>query len=338
MLPDNIEREIKKLAKVELHCHLDGSLSAKTLYSFFNEEQKARIDFQNFCHQVMVSKDCHKLADYLACFKLPLELLSTKKRLELAVLDLANEMAGENVVYAELRYAPQMLKSKELQTSHEIVETVCKAGKRAEQLFGVKLRFILCLMRGHSNLKDEDELISLAEEFRNEGVVALDLVGDEAAHPLKNYIAFFEKVKNKDLAFTIHAGETGSHEEVWLACELGAKRIGHGIASVKDKKLMAYLQEHNIHLEICPTSNIQTGACENYAAHPLHIFYQKGLSFSVNTDNRLVSNTSLSAEWQAIKNSNPSLSMQDILQINRDSFKHIFLNDEERRDLAFLVD
>ena len=226
-----------------------------------------------------------------------------------------------------------MFHTKKGLTYEEIVESVLKGLKSKPK---IKTNLILCMMRGfpkENNLKT----IEVAEKYLNKGVCAIDLAGAEDKYPLKDYVELFEIVKEKQIPYIIHAGENGDAKEVELAINLGAKRIGHGIHSIEDEKVLNLIKEKNILLEICPTSNVQTNSVDTYQNHPIKKLYDLNIPISINTDNSTVSNITLTEEY--IKLSNYfNFTLSDYKEMNKNAIKHSFLTKEEQDELLKLYD
>ncbi|MDL2293154.1 adenosine deaminase [Ruminococcaceae bacterium OttesenSCG-928-D13] len=287
---------IKMLPKVELHCHLDGSVPLAALGQMGAKNPGSLPTGETALRDlVQAPEGCRNLAEYLARFGPVLALLQDMDNLALAAKALVAELAAENVVYAELRFSPVLL-TEGGASAETVVRTVLEALAVASAEHGVETRALLCMMRHHSEAENL-AVLALAETFFGEGVAGVDLAGDEAAFPGQLYTGLFERVKAMGLPFTIHAGETGSTENVRHALKLGAARIGHGIAAAKDPALVRQLAERGTVLEVCPVSNLQTRAVADWADYPYPAFLEAGVNLAVNTDNRTVSNTSLTREF-----------------------------------------
>ena len=225
--------------------------------------------------------------------------LASEKSFTEAVKDVMKTAAQEHVVYLEIRFAP-MLSVTENLTANKIIEASIKGLKEGENLYGVKGNLILCGMR-HQPVESNTKLAEIAADYHGYGVCALDLAGDEAAFPVKQQAEMFRKAKELGIPFTIHAGECGSTQSIWDAIELGASRIGHGIAAAKDETLMRYCADHKIPFEMCPVSNLQTKAVRTMEEYPFLRFLEAGIPVTINTDNRTVSNTSMTKELELLQ-------------------------------------
>ena len=316
-----MDNDLKKMPKVELHLHLDGSLSldlASELSGLSKEELVEK----------MVAPDkCQNLSDYLTKFDFPISLMQTKKNLSMIAYDLVNRLEEDEVIYAEIRFAP-MFHTKKGLTMEEVVEAVLNGLRQNKR---VQSNLILCMMRGAS-LEDNQKTLLLAEEYLNRGVCAVDLAGAEDKYPIDDYLPLFDEARKKGIPFTIHAGENGGADEVRRAILAGASRIGHGIHALDDEKVLSLIKEKNILLEICPTSNVQTNAIDVYPNHPIKKLYQQGVSLNINTDNRTVSHISLTNEYTKLYETF-SFSLLDFQKMNENAILHSFLSNEEKKEL-----
>ena len=219
---------------------------------------------------------------------------------------------AENTVYMEIRFAP-LLSVSETLSVRDIIEGALEGIKEGCQSSPGKAELILCGMR-HMPVEENIRLAKIAADYYGHGVCALDLAGDEAAYPVRQQAEFFRTARELGIPFTIHAGECGSAGSIWDALELGASRIGHGIAAAKDERLMKYCAERGIPFEMCPTSNLQTKAVKSMKEYPLRRFLEAGIPVTINTDNRTVSNTSLTEEF-ALAAAALDLSKEELEQI-----------------------
>lgn len=290
--------DIKSMEKYDLHCHLDGSLSESCIRRLA-EEAGISLDGCQLEKELRAEEDCKSLSEYLTKFDLPLRCLASEKSFTEAVKDVMKTAAQEHVVYLEIRFAP-MLSVTENLTANKIIEASIKGLKEGESLYGIRGNLILCGMR-HQPVESNTKLAEIAADYHGYGVCALDLAGDEAAFPVKQQAEMFRKAKELGIPFTIHAGECGSTQSVWDAIELGASRIGHGIAAAKDETLMRYCADHKIPFEMCPVSNLQTKAVRTMEEYPFLRFLEAGIPVTINTDNRTVSNTSMTKELELLQ-------------------------------------
>lgn len=285
------QEELKTLPKIELHCHLDGSLSQG-----FIQERIGRPVTQE---ELSVSDDCMSLAEYLEKFSLPGQCLMDEKGLESAGYDVLKSMSHENVCYAEIRFAPLLSETAEMSCA-KVIEALLRGLERGRADFGTEFGVITCAMRHHSE-EENYRMIKTARSYLGQGVCAADLAGAEAAYPMTEFMELFEKTKKLEMPFTIHAGECGSVENILDSVKAGAKRIGHGIAMRGHKEVQRQLAHDRIGIELCPISNLQTKAVQNTSEYPIREFLDAGLPVTINTDNRTVSNTTLTKELEFIQ-------------------------------------
>ena len=281
---------------VDLHLHLDGAVTvpiAKELAKLQGIELPAKDD-QELERLLSVPEDCESLNDFLECFDLPLSLMQTPEGLREAVHLIADNIQSQGVIYAEIRFAPQLHTDQGMTQE----DAICAALEGLKETM-LKANLILCCMRGEGNEAQNDETLELAKKYLVEdgGVVAIDLAGAEALFPTKNYRELFARAAEYGVPFTIHAGEADGAESVRLAIEYGAKRIGHGVRIMEDPEVMRLVKEKGVTLEMCPTSNRQTKAVENMDEYPLLSFLEDGIKVTLNTDDMGIEGTTLAKEY-----------------------------------------
>ena len=281
------------MIKVELHCHLDGSLNIDFVDEMLRK-QGIVYEREELRRKLEVSPKCTSLTEYLEKFDLPLLCLQTKEGLTRAAYELVRDVAKEYVKYLEVRFAP-MLSTNGGLSCKEVIASVVDGLKKGEKEYGVYASAIVCAMRHHS-LERNLEMLKAARPFVGKGVCALDLAGDESAFPTEQFRQLFAQATAWEIPFTIHSGETGNVDNVREAIALGAKRLGHGIALYKSPELRKLCKEKRIGIEMCPTSNLQTKAVDGMENYPLEMFLNEGLLVSLHTDNRTVSGTTLQRE------------------------------------------
>ncbi|MDD3341638.1 MAG: adenosine deaminase [Bacilli bacterium] len=308
---------LEDLPKIELHVHLDGSVRVSTLKEFIK-------DHDNIEDAVMVAEDCHSLNEYLEKFELPLKVMQKDFILQRIGKELAEDLKKDKVLYAEVRFAPSF-HTKEGLSMEPAVKSVLKGFAEVD---GIQIRLLLCMMRGAST-EENDAVIDLAYSYLGKGVVGIDLAGAEALYPTSLYKDLFIKAKKLGIPFTIHAGEADGSKSVEDAVSFGATRIGHGIRSRESNKTMQLLLDKSIHLEVCPTSNVQTKAVISYKSHPIKFFYDTGIKVSIHTDNRTVSNITLTREYIKLQK-HFDFQRKDFIKMNIDAIKACFLNKEEK--------
>lgn len=317
------------MMKVELHCHLDGSLNIDFVDEMLRE-QGIIYDREELKTKLEVQLDCNSLTEYLEKFELPLLCLQTKEGLRRAAYELVRDVSKEGVRYIEVRFAP-MLSTQRGLSCMEVIESVVAGLHDAGNKYGGYASAIVCAMRHHS-MEQNMEMLRAAKQFVGHGVCALDLAGDESAFPTHLFRELFIQAKEWGIPFTIHSGECGSVDNVREAIELGAKRLGHGIALQKSPELRRLCKEKGIGIEMCPTSNLQTKAVDNLEIYPLKQFLDEGLLVSIHTDNRTVSGTTMTKEEELIRD-RLQLSEAEILQCTKNAIETAFTSDEIKREL-----
>ena len=314
------EEEIRKLPKVELHCHLDGSLSRA-----FIQERLGRPVTDK---ELQVSQNCRSLSEYLEKFDLPVKCLQDPEGLRGAGYDFLITVSRENVVYAEVRFAPLLSVNEKMDTK-TVIASLLEGLEEGRRVFGVEYHVITCAMRHHSQ-QENLEMLKTAEKFLGKGVCAADLAGSEADYPMTQFMDLFAKVKEMGIPFTIHAGECGSVQNISDAVQAGAARIGHGIAMRGFRQVQELCREKRIGIEMCPLSNLQTKAVRHSREYPLREFLDAGLSVTINTDNRTVSGTSLTRELMFIQDT-WGITDDEILQIIRNAAEASFADPSVKR-------
>ncbi len=309
----------KKMKKVELHVHLDGSVRVPTL------AELAGITIEEANAKAVAPLKCHNLADYLTRFELPISVMQTKENLIRIASELAMDLKDENVIYAEIRFAPYQ--HTRILTLKEVVDAVLEGLSKVD----LKTNLILSMMR-NDPLEKNKQIIDLAKEYEDNGVVGVDLAGDEATYKTSFFEDLFAYAKEKGVKYTIHAGEADGEVSVADALRFGTKRIGHGIRIISSPQLMEYAKENDILLEICPTSNVQTNVVSEIKEHPINRLVHSGIKVCINTDNRTVSNTTLSDEYARL-NRAFDYTEKDFMTFNINAINATSLTDEEKTSL-----
>lgn len=301
---------LKEIPKVELHVHLDGSVRYETLK-----------EFKNITKEDVMCNNCKNLEEYLTKFNLPIEIMQTKEVLTRVAKELVEDLKKDNVIYAEVRFAP-ILHTKYL-SLEEVVEAVLLGLKDKD----LKVNLILCMMR-NSNFIENKKIIDLTYKYLNKGVVGIDLAGDEKNYKTHNFKDLFKIINDLKIPFTIHAGEADGIDSILSAINFNAKRIGHGVRCIEDEKVINLIKEKNITLEVCPTSNVDTNICE-YIDHPIKQLYDQDVLVTINTDNRTVSNITLTEEYEKL-NKYFNFGIEDFKKLNINAINASFLSEEEK--------
>ncbi len=340
------EKELlRSLPKVLLHEHLDGVLRPQTVIELAKEAEYAELpttDAQALAQWFHQGANKGSLAKYLEGFAHTIAVMQTEEALERVAHEQAEDVAADGVVYFETRFAPIFHTKKGL-THQQVVSAVLRGLERGRKDFGVNSGLIICAMR---NMNVSLEMAELAVDFRERGVVGFDLAGEEGGYPPKKHVDAFHYIQRENFNITIHAGEGYGKESIWQAIQYcGAHRIGHGTRLIDDiaiadgkavklGDLAQYVLDKRIPLEICLLSNVHTGATPSLAEHPFRIFYQEKFRVTLNTDNRLMSNTTMTREFEAAAETF-GLSLDDFEKITINSMKSAFLPYKERCEVIY---
>ena len=314
----------KALPKTDLHVHLDGSLRLETILDLA-QQQRIELPASNvegLRQAIGCGSNFGSLVEYLRGFSITLLVMQTEEALERIAFELAEDAHRENVRYMEVRYAPMLHTQRGLKLT-KVVEAVLNGLRRARETYGIKATVIICGIRNIS-AESSYQMAELAVAYKGRGVVGFDLAGAEADFPAKHHRAAFQLVRDNNINCTIHAGEAYGPESIAQAIHVcGAHRIGHGCRLREDGDLMQYLNDHRVPLECCPSSNVQTGAVKDLASHPLKLYFDLGLRVTVNTDNRLITDTSVSKELYLV-HTQMGVPFTDIKSIILSGFKSSF--------------
>lgn len=328
----NIEL-LNRLPKVELHCHLDGSLRVDTILDLAQKD-KVKLptnDKDKLTKTLIFGNNRATLVEYLERFDITLSVMQTPESLERIAYELIEDVSKENVRYIEIRYSP-ILHTKKGMTPAESIDAVKRGMRQGEKDFGVKSGIIICGIRNISpdvSLK----LADLTVEFKNKGVVGFDLAGAEENFPAKDHREAFYLIQNNNINATIHAGEAFGPSSIHQAIHYcSAHRIGHGTRLKEDKGLMNYVNDHRIPLEVCLTSNWQTRSVRSLKYHPAKLYYNLGIRITLNTDNRLISNTTLTKEF-ALAHDLFGWYLNDFRRMTITAMKSAFLSYKTRKKM-----
>lgn len=323
---NNFTQQLQQLPKVELHVHLDCSLSFQVVQKLLPGTTQ-----EEYNERFVAPENCGSLVEYIKCASASIDIMQTRKQLELVTLDFIEQLKADNIIYCEVRFAP-LQHLKQGLTAKEVVETVNEAISKATADLEMEVRLILCSLR-HFSEAQSLETVQLVHDFKGTNVVGFDLAADEAGYPVDEHKSAFEFARENEIPCTCHAGEACGPKNVWEAIdELHVQRIGHGVRSYEDSTLMEYLKEKDIHLEVCPTSNIKTGIYPKLANHNIDKIYRSGVSLSVNTDGRSLSNVSLFDEYKNL-NTHFDWKLKDYLATNLFAIEAAFVDEETKTSL-----
>jgi adenosine deaminase len=327
------EELLRALPKADLHCHLDGSLRLRTIMELA-EQQKIDLPAQDedgLSKSLHLGQVCQNLEEYLTAFDVTLSVLQTEEALYRVAYELAVDAASENVRWLEVRYSPALHQQKGLKMT-TVIDAVLEGLRQAKRETGIKTGVIVCGIR-HINPQTSVRLAELSVAYKNRGVIGFDLAGAEMNFPAKDHKQAFQLILKNNVNCTAHAGEAYGPESIAQAIHyLGAHRIGHGTRLREDGDLLNYVNDHRIPLEVCPSSNVQTGAVPNLPSHPLKFYFDYGLRVTINTDNRLITDTTVTKElW--ISHKELGLTLEDLTTVLVCGFKSAFLPFREKADL-----
>ncbi len=345
MIPIEI---IRQVPKVELHDHLDGSMRVETIIDL---AQQYGVDLPEQNPQALLSwfhRGCERksLPLYLETFGVTVSLLQSAEALKRVAIETMEDLKKDNIVYAEIRFAPILHTARGL-SLNEIVEAVLDGMDEGKRRTGISYGLLLCAMRNQSP-DISLSIAKLAVAYRDRGVVGLDLAGDEMGNPPKAHLEAFQYIRNQNFNITIHAGEGFGLESIWQALQIcGAHRIGHGTRLIDDMDLEGsgiekmgslahFIQDKRIPIEMCLSSNVGTGAAESIKNHPFNVFYRNNLRVFLSTDNRLMSNTTLTKEM-ALAGEAFGLTLSDLEKISTNAMKSAFIHHNERIRLIYEV-
>jgi adenosine deaminase len=321
---------ILRLPKADLHLHLDGSLRADTVLQIAASEGLDLASRDEASLRTILSPplDPPSLERYLKAFDVTCAVMQTRHAIRRIARELVEDCAAENITYLEARFCPSLLTLGGL----SLFEAVAEGLEEGERATGTMARQIICALR-HRDLREGVELAEAAVALRSRGVVAFDLAGPEAGFAAAWHEEAFRVARRGGLWTTVHAGEADGPDSIYEALHtLGADRIGHGTTLVNDPALMAWMIDRKLPIEVCPTSNVQTGAAPSLERHPVRSLLERGATVVVCTDNRLVSDVTLSHELRAVASA-AQLGLDEIGLLLRRGFSSAFVSLEERRRL-----
>ena len=330
---------LARAPKALLHDHLDGGLRPETVielareYGYKNLPTTDVVDLQKWFHRGAKRND---LVLYLETFAHTVGVMQHRDAIERVAYECAQDLAADNVVYAEVRFAPELNTEAGLSLD-EVVRAVLAGFRRGAAGTNLTIHTILCAMRTAAR---SSEIAQLAVKFRDEGVVGFDIAGAEAGHPPTRHLDAFQLVQRENFHSTIHAGEAFGLPSIWEALQFcGAERLGHGVRIVDDitgepgheqlGRLAEFVRDRRIPLELCPTSNVNTGVCKSIAEHPIGMLRRLRFRVTLNTDNRLMSNTSMTREFTQCADAF-GWTLDDFQWITVNSVKSAFAHFEER--------
>lgn len=319
--------DLKSLPKLELHLHLDCSLSYEAVAHLAPSVTK-----EEYQRDFMAPARCTTLADFLKRAPRGFQLMQDEPSLRHVTEDVFRQLKDDGVIYAELRFAPLLHVEKGL-TPEKVVEIVDRATEDMIALTGIEARLILCTLR-HFTETQSMTTVQLVKQFQGGRVAALDLAGDEAGFPIKPHIEAYRYAREHGLPRTAHAGEACGPESIWETIRLlQPSRIGHGVRSIEEQRLVEYLAGERIHLEVCPSANVQIiESINDWSSHPIDRLFRSGVLLNVNTDTRMLTPATLTGEYEGVVKTF-DWSADDFLQTNLMAVDAAFVPDNIKQKL-----
>eukprot|EP00162_Nutomonas_longa_P015314 comp22270_c0_seq1/m.53073 comp22270_c0_seq1/g.53073 ORF comp22270_c0_seq1/g.53073 comp22270_c0_seq1/m.53073 type:complete len:766 (-) comp22270_c0_seq1:96-2393(-) len=326
---------LRRMPKAELHCHLDGCIRIDTIIELAKEQNVTlpANSKEELSKLVMVADSCQSLSEYLRAFAITLSVLQKPYAITRAMYELAEDAYNDGIRYIEVRFSPVLHVEEGLGLSG-VMEAVCEGKVLAESRFGIVVMIIVCGLR-HLPSSVNENLAQIAWRFRHRGVVGFDLAGPETGFSSKFHKGAFDIARRHNLNCTLHSGEekAAGWESVWDSIRYcGARRIGHGVALRTNERLLQFVVDQAIAVEVCITSNVQTKAIDAFTEHPLRQFFDSGIRAVPCTDNRVISNVTLTSEYNLIQE---KLNFQpwEILKLLDNGFSSAFLGHSHRQRL-----
>jgi len=289
---------LQAIPKAELHLHLDGSVRPRTVLELAKQNGVLlpSDDLAKLRDFLEANDNTASLVEYITFFELPIAVLQTVPALERATYELCEDLAKDNVRYAEIRYGPWLHVQHGLSLT-DVIRGVLSGWSQGRKAFGLEGGIIVTALRDMPPAQNL-ALAQVAGRFVNDGVLGFDLAGDEAGHPPILHEDAFRVARSLGMNITIHAGEAAGPESVRQAIAMGAVRLGHGVRAQEDDEVVAMIKEDGIQLDMAPTSNAQTKAVRRLQDHPLKRFYERGIKVTISTDSRTVSDITLTRELE----------------------------------------
>ena len=326
---------VRNMPKIDLHRHLEGSLRLTTLAEIARQHgvDLPSMSLEELRPYVQVVDDAPDFLGFLAKFKLLRRFYSSRETVERMAYEAVADAAADNVRYLELRFSPVALALNQGFNFEDVVGWVITAVDQAQQDYNIQVRLIVTVNRHEPQYAQE--LTEIAVARKNQGIVAMDLAGDEANYPeLDKFVNIFRWARMEGLRITVHAAEAGPAINAKKAVEeLGALRIGHGVRIREDIAVMDFIKRQRITLEVCPTSNLQTGIISKLGQHPLFPFYKIGIPVTVNTDDPSISNTTLTDEF-LVATGGAGVTFRALCHMTLNAAKASFLPEPEKTRLV----
>ncbi len=324
-------KELRLLPKIDLHRHMEGCLRLDTLAEVARQHgvDLPSYDIEELRPYVQFTDDVPDFYNFLSKLELLRKFYSAGEAVYRVAYEAVADAAADNIEYLELRVSPA---GKRI-PPHEVMDNVVAAVQQAMRDYPIQVRLLVSVIR-EFGVQVAEQVLELALAYRDQGVVGLDLTGHEDSHPGHLFADVFRRARQQGLHITAHAGEVGDAHNVREAVELlGAERIGHGVRAIEDHRVVHLLRQRNITLEVCPTSNLQTGVTHAFVQHPLRDLYHLAVPVTINTDDPSVSDTTLTDEY-LVAVSVMGFSVHDIQQTILNAARAAFLPPDEKQALV----
>lgn len=328
----NLTEFFTNMPKVDLHCHLDGSVRISTILELAAASGLSTDEeFEEIYGDTQHHHRSASLGDYLRKFIYPIKVMQSEKNIYRITYELLEDARNDGIRFLEIRFSP-IYHTKEGMSEANAVETVLQAMKDAYEKLNIRSGLILCCMRGEA-IEKNMQMIQLANMYKDSGILGVDLAGNENEYPPELYKDVFHKAYESGLNITIHAGEAGIAQNITDSIEmLHAVRIGHGVFAYKNKVIVDSLIKSQIPLELCPCSNLDTGAIGRYEEHPIKEYLKQGINVTLNTDNRTISNIVLTEEYVNLVRY-IDLRVEDAVKISMNGILSSFCPDSVKKEL-----
>ena len=323
------------LPKVDLHRHLEGSLRLETLAEIAQEHgiDLPGYNLEELRPYVQFTDEEPDFHRFLEKFKLLRRFYTTREAVKRVAYEAVIDAAADNIKYLELRFNPASLAHTQSFPLPEVAEWVIESVNQAKADTGIDVR-LLCTAVRHDSYDLARQVIEVAIAYRDQGIVGVDLAGDEIHFSAAPFAPLFKRASDHGLGITIHAGEAGGAANVREAVEvLHAQRIGHGIRTIEDSNVVQLVRQRNVTLEVCPTSNLQTGAVDNFGLHPLRDLYVLGVNVTLNTDDPSVSDITLTDEYM-VAIMGLGVQLRDLRRYLRNAIQAAFISPLEKQSLS----
>ncbi|MCQ2749907.1 MAG: adenosine deaminase [Clostridia bacterium] len=326
-----MDDKLNEMPLVELHLHLDGAVGIDKSFEILKRDNidlgvpvNTKEDLKNL---LLAGPNCKDLNEFLEKFDYTTKFLQTKENIKDITEDLVLRLAEDKVIYAEIRFAPQ-LHTENMSMEEAVKAAIDGCNEALKKCDTIKVKLILCMMRGGS-YSDNLETINIASRFLNDGVGGIDLAGAEAIYKTDEYKELFDIAKSKNVPFTIHAGEADGPQSITDALDCGTSRIGHGVRIVEDENVLERAKEKGTLFEVCPTSNLSTKCFDKIENHSIKKMFDAGLNICISTDDPVITGVALRDEYRLVEKTF-GFTIEDFVKMNRNSINASFMNENDK--------